>query len=274
LSASVAGDKIPIAGDKMPVAADLYYHSHRDEQANSLPVVLIHGAGGNYLSWPPDIRRLPGCRVFALDLPGHGKSGGRGRQSVPAYASLILEWLGVVGIYRAVLVGHSMGGAIAIEIALAHPERVVALGLVSTAPRLSIPLPLMSDAESPPTFHKVIEWMIEWVFSAQADPHVVELATQRLAEIRPAVLQGDFLACNDFDATERLADIHQPTLVLCGLNDRMTPLRQSQMLAGSIPNARLEVIAEAGHMVMLERPKEVAKALSSFLASVPYPTGS
>jgi len=62
----------------MPIASDLYYHVYHED--NILPVVLIHGAGGNHLYWPSEIRRLPGFRVFALDLPAHGKSGGRAQQ--------------------------------------------------------------------------------------------------------------------------------------------------------------------------------------------------
>ena len=63
----------------MPVAADLYYHIYEgSEEGRRPPVVLIHGAGGTHLHWPSEVRRLPGYRVLALDLPGHGKSGGAG----------------------------------------------------------------------------------------------------------------------------------------------------------------------------------------------------
>ena len=123
----------------MPVSADLYYHFYEGSNEGQRPsVILIHGAGGNHLYWPSEIRRLPGYRVFALDLPGHGKSGGRGQQSISTYAEVVLEWLESVGIHSAVFVGHSMGGAIAMTLALDHPEHVLGLGLVSAGARLRV----------------------------------------------------------------------------------------------------------------------------------------
>jgi pimeloyl-ACP methyl ester carboxylesterase len=84
-----------------------------------------------------------------------------------------------------------------------------------------------------------------------------------MAETRPAVLHGDFLACDSFDVTERLAEIQQPGLVVCGELDRMTPLRGGQFLADALPAGRLEVIPGAGHMVMVSSRLSAA-ALTSF----------
>jgi pimeloyl-ACP methyl ester carboxylesterase len=88
-----------------------------------------------------------------------------------------------------------------------------------------------------------------------------------MAETRPDVLYGDLLACDDFDATARLAKIRQPVRILCGSEDRMTPLRQSQALAAAIPGARVEAIPHAGHMVMIEQPEAVATSLADFIES-------
>src|SRR5512135_2219935 len=102
----------------MPTADELYYHIYEGGiEGEKSPVILIHGAGGTHLYWPSEMRRLPRYRVYALDLPGHGKSGGRGQQSIPAYAQAVLAWLEQIGIHRAVFVGHSMGAAIALSIA-------------------------------------------------------------------------------------------------------------------------------------------------------------
>lgn len=98
----------------MPFAADIYYHVY--QEGEYLPVVLIHGAGGTHLHWPPEIRRLRGFRIYALDLPGHGKSKGRGLQTITAYAQAVYEWVGAVGLHKAFFVGHSMGA----EIGRAH----------------------------------------------------------------------------------------------------------------------------------------------------------
>ncbi len=237
------------------------------------PVVLIHGAGGDHLHWPPEIRRFPHHRVFALDLPGHGKSEGRGQQSIQSYASSVLEWLQSLNLRRAVYYGHSMGAAIAISLALNHPEYVLALGLLGAGARLPVPGEILADSANATTFHKAVEAIGALAFSSSADLRLVELAISRMAEIRPSVLYGDFLACEAFDATEQLGQIHQPVLVLCGAEDRITPPRHSQLLVGLIPNARLEIIIQAGHMVMLEQPQVVAGLLTQFLESIPYIAG-
>jgi len=255
----------------MPVAADLYYYVYEgSEEGRRPPVILIHGAGGTHLHWPSEIRRLPGQRVLALDLPGHGKSGGRGQQAIQAYVDVLLEWLVTIGVHSAVFVGHSMGSAIAISLALDHAEHVLGLGLVGAGARLRVSPALLEGAASPTTFLSAIETVVSWSFSPQAPERLTELAAQRMAETRPSVLHGDFLACNAFDEMDRIAQIRQPTLIVCGADDRMTPTRYSQFLADSLPNAVLKTIPEAGHMVMLEQPQATAAALEDFLAGISY----
>src|SRR5512136_2181794 len=106
----------------MPTAAGLHYFLHEGGRRLKPPLVLVHGAGSNHLFWPPDVRRLSGYRVITPDLPGHGKTTGPGRQSIHDYASDIREFITVVGLSRAVFVGHAMGGAICMALALDHPD--------------------------------------------------------------------------------------------------------------------------------------------------------
>ena len=102
----------------------LFYAASQTPDAPTL--VLIHGAGGNHLHWPPELRRLPGATVYALDLPGRGRSDGPGHNAVPDYAKVLIGFLDAVQADRAMLMGHSMGGAIAIRGAARIPElRVV-----------------------------------------------------------------------------------------------------------------------------------------------------
>jgi pimeloyl-ACP methyl ester carboxylesterase len=257
----------------MPVVSDIYFHHYQRSGFEALPVVLLHGAGGNHLSWPPEIRRLPGVRVFALDLPGHGKSPGRGQQSIAGYARCVLAWLEAVGLQRAAFIGHSMGGAIALELAIHHPENVSALGLVATGTRLPIAQDILTNAASQTTYRKAGETLNRLAFSACADTRLAELALQRMAETRQSVIYGDLLACNEFDVSQDIEKIQQPTLVLCGSDDRMTPVRYSQFLADGIPSGRLVIIPGAGHMVMFEAPRAMADALEGFLSGVAYYAG-
>lgn len=258
----------------MPATAGIYYSLYQGEAVDTLPVVLIHGAGGNHLYWPAEVRRLKGYRVYALDLPGHGKSeASGGQQTIGGYAQRVIEWLEAVGLPQAVFVGHSMGGAVAMMLGIQHPEQVIGMGLVASGMRLRVLPELLEDAASDSTFHKAVELLLGWSFSSGASPRLVELAGQRMHEVRPSVLYGDLLACNGFDVMGQVTCIHCPTLVMCGQEDRLTPLRHSQFLADKISTARLEVIPSAGHMVMLEKPALVAAALEAFLAGIPYNPG-
>ncbi len=257
----------------MPVISGLYYHHFQRSGFETLPIVLLHGAGGSHLSWPPEVRRLSGVRVFALDLPGHGKSPGRGQQSIAGYARCGVDWLSAVGLHRAAFIGHSMGGAIALELALQYPNNVLALGLIATGVRLPIPLNILTDAANPTTYRRASEALCRQAFSPSAESHLVELMVQRMTETRQSVMHGDLLACNDFDASKDIERIRHPTLVLCGTDDRLTPSRYSQFLADAIPSGRLVIIPQGGHMVMLERPQAVADALDVFLSGVSYYAG-
>jgi pimeloyl-ACP methyl ester carboxylesterase len=252
----------------MPTSSDLYYHAHESSPADSPAVILIHGAGSNCLYWPADLRRLPQRRTYAPDLPGHGKSGGRGQQTITAYAHLIIDWMDEIGISKAAVIGHSMGSAISMLLALHYTQRVTALGLVGGGPRLRVNPEILAFSSNPTTYHKAVEAIISYAFSPAADPGLVEQARKRMAEVRPSVLQGDLLACDAFEISEDLERITQPTLVICGADDRLTPPRYSQVLAGAIPSAKLEIVPQAGHMVMLEQPQEVSRLVTQFLDQI------
>jgi len=254
----------------MPTAGDIYYFASRGGSASRPPVVLIHGAGGDYLHWPHNIRRLPGYRVLAPDLPGHGRSEGLGQQSVRAYAQVVIDWLIETGIYRAVFVGHSMGGAIAQTLALEHQENVLGLGLVGTGARLRVNPALLERISSPETFKSAVDLVVEWSYARQTSPRQREQIRKQLASNRPSVLLGDYQACDRFDVMERVKDIRVPTCVICGEDDRMTPPKYSEYLAEHLPNAQLKLIPEAGHMVMLEQAEAVAGVLEDFLSTVSY----
>jgi pimeloyl-ACP methyl ester carboxylesterase len=255
----------------MPNVADIYYHEYKGSgEGQRSAVVLIHGAGGTHLYWPPELRRLPAYRVLALDLPGHGKSTGHGLQSIAAYAQAVEDWLLALGLHSAVFVGHSMGGAIALMLALEHAEHVNGLVLLAAGARLKVSPKLLENAASQTTYQNAVNMVTGWSFGSGASPRLKELAAQRMAETRFGVLYGDFVACNNFDETERIKQINQPVLVVCGSEDRMTPLCQSQFLAEHIPGATLKTIPGAGHMVMLEKPQPVVDSLLNFLDGVKY----
>jgi pimeloyl-ACP methyl ester carboxylesterase len=237
------------------------------------PIVLVHGAGGTSRHWPAEIRALRGRRVLALDLPGHGASPGPSLASVPAYARSVLAALDALRIGSAVLAGHSMGGAIALTLALDAPGRVRGLVLVGTGARLRVSKAVLETTADPGALAAAAETMAEYAFGPLGTPALRREFARDMAATAPGVAHGDFSACDAFDAMARLGELRTPALVVCGSDDRLTPPKYSEFLRDRIPGARLELVPGAGHMVMLEAPERVAAAIDGFVAGLPPAAG-
>ncbi len=241
----------------------LYYARTASETPDAPTLVLIHGAGGSHLHWPPELRRLPNATVYALDLPGHGRSDGPGYNAISAYVSTVIEFLDATHTKRAVLAGHSMGGAISLMAALAHPERVAGLVLVGTGARLRVIPAVLEGIFS--DFDLAIDLITHWAWAEGAPEELTRLGRQTLAETPPEILHGDFTACDNFDVMERLGEIAAPTLVVAGTADPLTPHKYGAYLAQHIPSARLVTVEGGGHMMALEQPGVVAEAVADFI---------
>ena len=244
------------------VAGQNIYYIEQGKQGS--PIIFVHGAGASHLVWGLQVRALGEvARAVALDLPGHGRSDPPGRTSVEAYRDVVLGLLDALGFERAVIVGHSMGGAIAQTLALSHPDRVAGLGLVGTGARLRV-LPAILDGVLN-DFDNIAGLVVEYSYASGLDPELRTRAEDEFRACPVAVTHGDFSACNQFDVMTRLDAIRAPTLVVCGRDDRMTPAKYSVYLASNIPNAYLVFIDNAGHSVMIEQPDETNKALIDFV---------
>ena len=254
----------------MPYLSNLHYQAYHAEDINRKPLVLIHGAGGDHLSWPPGLRRLAGYRVYAPDLPGHGKSTGHGLQRVEAYGEILSNWILDMEFSRIHLCGHSMGGAIALQIAIEHPDLVQGLVLIGTGATLPVNLSLIEDAASTNGYITAIEKICRWSFHPDANPKLVQSVKDQMLKSRPTVLGADFRACDAYDLSDQLDQVQPSTLVMVGEDDKMTPLRFSEELASGIDNAKLEIIPDSGHMVVLEKPKLVGGRIKSFLDGLPW----
>jgi pimeloyl-ACP methyl ester carboxylesterase len=257
----------------MPIAAGMHYFLHEGGKLTRPPLVLIHGAGGDHLFWPPEIRRLSGVRVFALDLPGHGKSAGLGRQSIDDYAGSLVDFMDTTSLSQAVFVGHAMGGAITLTLALDHPERVAGIGLISSGPRLPIASSILENAANPATFLLAVQSLQELMQVSQAVPNLKDRTFKQFSSIRQTLFLGDLWASDRFDVFTRLETIRTAVLVVCGTDDQLTPRYFSESLAERIPGAALQTIDGTGHLVMLEQPRRVAGLLSVFLETVSYLPG-
>jgi pimeloyl-ACP methyl ester carboxylesterase len=233
-----------VAGEK------LYCHHHRGALQPKAPLVLVHGAGGNLMHWPGELRRLPDHEVYALDLPGHGRSGGSGRTDIGAYTEVVREFADALNLPAFVLGGHSMGGAIALEFALRYGGRLAGLILVGTGASLRVAPEILTGIQN--DVEGTTALLAEWAHGVRLDPNLQRIYLRRLREVDPQVLAADFLACDAFDRRADVAAVTAPALTLSGDADRMTPVKYSQFLATEMPGARLIILSGAGHMVMLE----------------------
>lgn len=249
----------------MPLAANgIWYADHRQPSGTCTPVLLIHGAGGTHLDWPPELRRMPEANAIAPDLPGHGRSTTPARSSAATYAADLLDLLDALKLPQVIALGHSLGGAVAQMIAIHHPRRVAGLILIGTGAKLSVHPDILNGLRDPQLREQTVQKIIDWQWADGFDT-LKSLGLRRLLEMDASILYGDFLAAHHFDSRGLIEQIRVPTLVIGGTADRMTPLKYSEYLRDHIPGAQLVVVQGGGHMMMLEQPQVVASAVQMFL---------
>jgi pimeloyl-ACP methyl ester carboxylesterase len=243
------------------------------------PVVFVHGFGASLYSWRKTLPAVvaAGYRAIAFDNRGFGFSakpaGGYGNA---AYARLLVALLDSLRISSAVLVGHSMGGAIVAEVALAHPDRVRGLVLIDAA-GYGIRLPGVLKVARWPVVGAVAPWFRgRWITgrllrSTYADPtNASESDVDQYYAPVPdpgygRALRGVLRQFRFDSLVGRLAALDTPTLVVWGAADRWIPLRDGSRLASDLPRAAFVVIPQTGHAAAEEAPDAVNRSLLAFL---------
>jgi len=244
----------------------IYYALYRGRMPGGAPVVLIHGAGENHLMWPAGLRRLSDMTVYAIDLPGHGKSSGSGRTTITDYVEWIRTFLDTIDARQAILIGHSMGGAITLLFGLMYPDRAAGLVLMASGAKLRVAPQLLELAKNDLPAAAELVSRLEW--GTNAPEQLILLGKRQLLTNQPAVIYGDYRACDVFDVIDRLSQIAAPTLIIAGTADQMTPIKYATFMAERIPHARLVSIPDAGHMVMLEAETSVVHEVERFVREI------
>jgi pimeloyl-ACP methyl ester carboxylesterase len=238
-------------------------------------VLFVHGAGMDHSVWPLQARHFAyrGWNALAVDLPGHGRSGGEPLRSVPALADWLCCLIAALEVGAAHLVGHSMGALIGLDLAARHGNRIAGLALLGAAPRMPVHPALLEAAARPEPLAP--ELICDWGFGPAGHfgghkapgSWMLGHALRLLGQSAGPRLYADLAACNDYrHGLQAAAKVRCPTLVIAGAEDRMTPARQSANLAKEIQHADLVILPDCGHMMMLEQPDATLDALSRSFA--------
>ncbi|OYT71944.1 MAG: 3-oxoadipate enol-lactone hydrolase [Chloracidobacterium sp. CP2_5A] len=245
------------------------------------PVLLIAGLGYDEWFWMETIVPLLRDR-YRLIAPANRGAGRSDKPSGPyATAQMAADMVGVLdalGVERALVVGHSLGGFIAQELTLAHPERVTKLVLAGTSfggPESIPPTPaamavLLLDRTMDPMelIRRGLETAVAPSFTAAKPPMLERLIAYRLTTpVPPEAFQSQMLAGATHNAADRIAAIACPTLILAGELDQVVPPGNVALLQAKLPRAQAVVIPDAGHLFPIEKPNETAAALDAFLAA-------
>jgi pimeloyl-ACP methyl ester carboxylesterase len=229
---------------------------------NSLPIVLVHGAGGSSQLWSEQLSIFESqYNSWAMDLPGHGKSEGSLLSSIKDMAEFIYDFIGALSLEKFVLVGHSMGGAIAQEFVLQYSEKLRGLILIATGARLKVSLEILSTLAAGQMPFKDVNHL----YGSCTPDNKREEARREMNELSPAVYSADFEACNNFDRVLSVEKITVPSLIIVGDEDVMTPVKYSQFLSSNLLNCQLKIIKGAGHMCMVEKPNELTEEIENFI---------
>ncbi len=229
-------------------------------------VLFIHGAGGGQYTWSYQKGYFEKqFNPIVIELPGHGESGGDGEQKIERYAEHVYTFIKALGLQKVFLVGHSMGGAIVQTLALTHPEVIKGIILVGTGARLKV-LPVILDGIKN-EFEGTVRKINQFAYFGKVPLNLIEKGVSAMLQCRPEVLYGDFLACDQFDIVKEIEEINLPTLILCGDDDQLTPLKYSQFLHSRIKGSKLEVLPNAGHMVMMESPQVFNEKIGEFIVN-------
>lgn len=242
----------------------------RDFGAHRQSLVFIHGSGGNSGAWTFQYSKLHKFfNIAAVNLPGHGKSGGQGEQDISGYTSRLREILDVLDLKHPVLIGHSLGAAIALDFAAKYPHDLS--GLVAVGGGLTMPVnpDILSGFQKQPDV--VMDLMCKFSLAKENRPKLFDASRASLGQADVNVVYGDMLACSKFDISSEIKKIRVPVMAVCGREDKMTPPASSEEIAAGISGAKLVLIEGAGHMVMMEQPEAFNDALKDFCSVLQSP---
>jgi pimeloyl-ACP methyl ester carboxylesterase len=252
----------------MPFCADIFYRRYKGEREGfDIPVILLHGGGSTHMGWPSDLRRLPGQNIFAIDLPGHGLSKPPACNTLDGMVNRLNEYFICMEFFHVILVGFSIGGALALQYTSCFPERIRKLALISCGTRFHIPNGIMSYLRPPVNSVKAAEAFSRAAFHANTPPASRRKIIEPLVHLEPYVLAADFHMGRVFRAALPENPVNIPCLFIGGSDDKISLPQSIRLLRNFSTHTQFEMIEDAGHMVIYEKTRQVRDRLVGFLGS-------
>lgn len=254
----------------------IYYQLHNPHALRGTTVTLLHGLGSCGDDWFLQLPALSNFyQVLTVDLRGHGRSNQLAGWPVMAdFSKDVAGLLEALGGYPTHVVGLSLGGAVALQLAADRPDLVRSLTLVNTFARIHVArvgrmrtfVRVALLAFGP--MHRMGRWVANELFPYENQAQVREMAAARISGNQRSAYVRSMLAVARFDLRSRLTDISAPTLVVVGDRDTTIPIEVKAELAQGIPEARLEVMTGSGHASPIDAPEAFNRMLLRFLSDV------
>ena len=230
-------------------------------------LVFIHGAGGTGTFWQAQIEGLSArFNTVAIDLPGHGASDGGAKDRIEDYTRAVVDFMKAMEVPNPIFCGFSLGGAIALQVLLDHPDLARAGILICTGATMRVGPAIFESIQN--DYSGFIDFICKLAVSKKSDPEVVRLFRENFLSLNAEAAFCDFQACNHFDVSQRLASIAVPVLVVTAEDDKLTPPQNGAALERGIKNATRAHIIDAGHIVAMEKPDEVNGIILKFLDQI------
>lgn len=246
----------------------------KDHKQGQPLVIFLHGSGQSRLSWTQQVRTYSywGYNVLAPDFPGHGLSGGAPLTRIEEMADWVISLMDAISAKEAIIVGHSQGCLVALELGARYADRVLKIAFIAGSHAVPVNEHLVNMAETKEP--KAISAMMSWgsgpvghsFDNTVPGASLIGAGKQLMASNAEGALAADLNACNAYQSgLEAAAKITCPTICILAEKDKMTPIKGGKKLADALSDNQLVVIKGAGHMLPPENPREVNEALGAFL---------
>lgn len=230
-------------------------------------LLFVHGSGGDHTLWTNQCAELQDkFNIAAIDMPGHGRSTGKGEQSVDDYVEWIMKFIEKGEYKKPVIIGHSLGAAISLVSAIKYGPRLCGIVPVGGGAVMPVTDVILNGIRE--NTGETMAFIAKFSVAKENRASFTQRITDDLLNTDLSITYGDFLSCSKLDIKAQVSRIRVPALIVCGKDDKMTPPDLSLHLQEQVPGATLTLIEGAGHYVMFEKPRELSAAIAGFVESL------